>query len=259
MFDQPPLWFIIIAFLCAIGPLVFFHELGHYLVARMVRRRGRAILDRLRPGNCRLDRQARNALEGRLAAAGRLCPVRRRHEPGQPGRMPTRNCRPKLAAVAFHHKPWWQRFLIVLAGPVANFLLAIAIFAAFFAMFGMPRTPALVGQVQPGSVAAAVGSAAWRPDRGIAGQDVGIVRRYAPGRLDPPGRTQSTITVDRCGRPAGNCDDAWVRRRVTDEFGQILPHWTAWAFWRPARACRSLPIQTSFRKRPATPSHSPVR
>jgi len=25
MFDQPPVWFIAIAFLCAIGPLVFFH------------------------------------------------------------------------------------------------------------------------------------------------------------------------------------------------------------------------------------------
>ena len=30
MLAQPPLWFILIAFLCAIGPLVFFHELGHY-------------------------------------------------------------------------------------------------------------------------------------------------------------------------------------------------------------------------------------
>ena len=35
MFDQPPLWLILIAFLLAIGPLVFFHELGHYWVARM--------------------------------------------------------------------------------------------------------------------------------------------------------------------------------------------------------------------------------
>ena len=35
MFAQPPLWFIILAFLCAIGPLVFFHELGHYWVARL--------------------------------------------------------------------------------------------------------------------------------------------------------------------------------------------------------------------------------
>ena len=34
MFAQPPLWFIAIAFLLAIGPLVFIHEMGHYLVAR---------------------------------------------------------------------------------------------------------------------------------------------------------------------------------------------------------------------------------
>ena len=34
MLEQPPLWFILIAFICAIGPLVFIHELGHYLVAR---------------------------------------------------------------------------------------------------------------------------------------------------------------------------------------------------------------------------------
>ena len=34
MLAQPPVWFILIAFICAIGPLVFIHELGHYLVAR---------------------------------------------------------------------------------------------------------------------------------------------------------------------------------------------------------------------------------
>ena len=35
MFPQPPLWLILVAFVCALGPLVFFHELGHYLVARL--------------------------------------------------------------------------------------------------------------------------------------------------------------------------------------------------------------------------------
>ena len=35
MLSQPPLWFILVAFLAALGPLVFFHELGHYLVARV--------------------------------------------------------------------------------------------------------------------------------------------------------------------------------------------------------------------------------
>jgi membrane-associated protease RseP (regulator of RpoE activity) len=35
MLAQPPLWFVILAFLCALGPLVLFHELGHYWVARL--------------------------------------------------------------------------------------------------------------------------------------------------------------------------------------------------------------------------------
>ena len=35
MLPQPPVWLILIAFVSALGPLVFFHELGHYLVARL--------------------------------------------------------------------------------------------------------------------------------------------------------------------------------------------------------------------------------
>ncbi len=58
---------------------------------------------------------------------------------------------------AFQTKPVWQRFLIVLAGPAANFLLAIAIITAMFAIDGVPRTSNLVAGVQPGSAAAAAG------------------------------------------------------------------------------------------------------
>ena len=54
---------------------------------------------------------------------------------------------------AFHLKPVWQRFLIVLAGPLANFLLAIAIIAAFIGVYGVPSTPNVVGQVVPNSAA----------------------------------------------------------------------------------------------------------
>ena len=35
MLPQPPLWLTLVAFLCLLGPLVFFHELGHYSVARL--------------------------------------------------------------------------------------------------------------------------------------------------------------------------------------------------------------------------------
>ena len=35
MLHQPPIWLVLVAFVCALGPLVFFHEFGHYLVGRL--------------------------------------------------------------------------------------------------------------------------------------------------------------------------------------------------------------------------------
>ena len=102
MLAQPPLWLILIAFVCALGPLVFFHELGHYLVARLFGIAGRDLLDRLRARDRRLDRPAGHPLEGRLAAARRLRQVRRRHEPGEQSRGPRsmsrRSCATELSS-----------------------------------------------------------------------------------------------------------------------------------------------------------------
>ncbi len=53
----------------------------------------------------------------------------------------------------FHFKPLWQRAIIVAAGPVANFLLAITIFAALLISFGEQVYPARVDRVVAGSPA----------------------------------------------------------------------------------------------------------
>src|SRR3546814_10357093 len=60
-------------------------------------------------------------------------------------------------AESFPAKPLWQRAAIVAAGPAINFLFAILILAAFAFVHGESRTPAVAGQVQPGSAAAAAG------------------------------------------------------------------------------------------------------
>jgi regulator of sigma E protease len=57
----------------------------------------------------------------------------------------------------FHFKPIWQRMLIVVAGPVANFVLAIFIFTLLFSMLGVQLRPARVAEVAPGSPAAVAG------------------------------------------------------------------------------------------------------
>ena len=58
---------------------------------------------------------------------------------------------------SFVHQPVARRAAIVVAGPVANFVLAIAIFAALFMVFGKPSTSPRVDAVQPGSAAEAAG------------------------------------------------------------------------------------------------------
>ena len=88
----------------------------------MVRGRRRSFLDRLRPRNIRLERQAGHALEDRLAAARRLCPLCRRHDvrraAGEQQRSGFQRRYRRMRSITSR---WWQRFLIVLAGPVANF------------------------------------------------------------------------------------------------------------------------------------------
>jgi regulator of sigma E protease len=155
MLPQPPIWLVLIAFICALGPLVFFHELGHYLVARAFRIPaevfsigfGREIVGWT-------DRQGTRwkvgwlPLGGYVRFIGDMSPA---SNPAEAHEVP-----PELRDRAFQLRPVWQRFLVVLAGPVANFLLAIIIFAAFFATLGAPRTN-IVGGVQPNSAAAESG------------------------------------------------------------------------------------------------------
>ena len=154
--EQPPIWLILLAFLAALGPLIFIHEFGHYLVARWFGVGaetfsigfGREIAGWT-------DRRGTRWKVGWLPLGGYVR-FTGDMDPASMGKN-LDQLSPDVRARAFHAKPVWQRFLIVLAGPMANFLLAIAIFAAFFAAFGVPNTPPVAAQVAPQSAAARAG------------------------------------------------------------------------------------------------------
>src|SRR5471030_501489 len=57
----------------------------------------------------------------------------------------------------YHFKPIWQRAVISAAGPFANFLLAVVIFAALLMTIGEPMAPARIGAVVAGGPAAKAG------------------------------------------------------------------------------------------------------
>ena len=152
---HPPVWMVLVAFVCALGPLVFFHELGHYLVARLFKVPaeifsigfGRELFGWT-------DKQGTRwkvswlPLGGYVKFVGDMGPA---STPADAQEIPE-----ELRDRAFQFRPVWQRFLIVLAGPVANFILAIAIFTAFFTFFGSPLSNA-VASVKPGSPAQMAG------------------------------------------------------------------------------------------------------
>jgi len=154
MLAQPPLWLTLVAFVCALGPLVFFHELGHYLVARWFGVGaetfsigfGREILGWTDKRGTRW-KVGWLPLGGYVKFVGDMNPASVQSASDVPE---------ELRAASFQMKPLWQRFLIVLAGPMANFLLAILIFAALFSVVGTPISN-FVGQITKGSAAETAG------------------------------------------------------------------------------------------------------
>jgi regulator of sigma E protease len=196
MIAQPPLWLILLAFVGALGPLVFFHELGHYLVARWFKVPAEAFsIGFGREIFGWTDRQGTRwkvgwlPLGGYVRFVGDMSPA---SEPVEASSIP-----PELRARAFQLRPLYQRFLIVLAGPVANFLLAILIFTSFFALVGTPRNN-VVGAISPNTAAAAAGLQAGDKILSVAGRDTptfdAIFNTVAvrPSEVVP-------ITIDRAG------------------------------------------------------------
>ena len=155
MLSQPPVWLVILAFLGAIGPLVIIHELGHYWVARLfgVGAEQFSIGFGHEIGGW-TDRRGTRwrigwlPLGGYVKFIGDSDPTSLTHEQA---------VRSSATGAAFDSRPPWQRFLIILAGPVANFLLAIAIFAAFFAAYGVPSTSSRISAIVENSAAAKAG------------------------------------------------------------------------------------------------------
>src|SRR5271167_2315833 len=147
------LWFVVI-----LTVLVFVHEFGHYIIARWNRVRievfsigfGPELFGWYDRAGTRWKFSA-IPLGGYVKMFGDSDASSGLPAPGL-GRMT-----PSEREVSFHYKRLGQRAAIVVAGPAANFVFAIVVLAVLFMTFGQPFTPAQIGQVQPGSAAAAGG------------------------------------------------------------------------------------------------------
>ena len=182
----------IVAFLVALGLLIVFHEYGHYLAARffdvkMLRFSvgfGRPILSRRRGPD-----QTEWALGG-FPLGGYVKMLDEREGPVAPAE----------AHRAFNRQSVYKRFVIVAAGPIANFLLAILLYWGLF-LSGVPGVKPMIGPPIPDSPAAAAG---FEPGETLTRVDGAVMQTWQDARwaLLKAGIARSSVNIETI-RPGG--------------------------------------------------------
>ena len=133
------------AFVVALGTLIVAHEFGHYIVARLCGVKvlrfsvgfGRPLLSR------RLGKDQTEWVLAAFPLGGYVKMVDEREGEVAPAELPR----------AFNRQPVHKRFAIVLAGPVANFILAVFVYWLLF-MHGLPGARPVIDAPLTGTPAA---------------------------------------------------------------------------------------------------------
>lgn len=176
-------WFIVL-----IGLLITVHELGHLVAARLLDIRVLKLSIGFGPTLASFTRRGTEYAISAIPLGGyvRLLGEDRADD------VPARE-RPR----SFSHRPAWQRLVVILAGPAANLVFPVFIFAHLYARQTTARA-AVIGAVLPGQPAA---DADLRPGDRVIAIDDSRVRywdEFNAKVLSAPGR-ELRVTVERPG------------------------------------------------------------
>lgn len=157
MITSPGLLLTVLAFVLVIGPLVFLHEMGHYLAGRLFGVKVEAFSIGFGQEVFGVtDKRGTRWKFGWLPLGGYV----RFAGDMNPASVPDADwlmLPPEERARTFPSKPVWQRAIIVAAGPVTNFLIALLILAGFAFAYGDSRTPTVAGNITANGAAAKAG------------------------------------------------------------------------------------------------------
>jgi regulator of sigma E protease len=153
----------VVSFIVALGVLIVVHEYGHYLAARLCNVRvlrfsvgfGRSL------ATWRLGRDGTEWTIAAIPFGGYVKMLDEREAPVDAKELDR----------AFNRQSVWRRFVIVSAGPVFNFLFAIAVYAGLY-MYGMPEARPVLAQPAAGTLAQGADFAAGDTVRSVDGEPI---------------------------------------------------------------------------------------
>ncbi len=148
----------ILPFIFVLSIVVFFHELGHFWVAR---RCGVAVetfaIGFGKPFFGWKDQHGTQWQVGWLPLGGYVKFLGDENAASAPDHAALDTLDDQKRQQTLFFKPLWQRAAVVAAGPVANFILAIVIFTGLFFSFGQQVVRPLIADVMQDSAAQAAG------------------------------------------------------------------------------------------------------
>ena len=136
------------SFLLVLSGIILVHEFGHFIVARGCGIRVLKFSLGFGPRVCGVVRGATDYCISLIPLGGFVKML---------GEQPNETVPPEEVSWSFSHKPVWQRFFVVVAGPAFNFIFAWLIFLLIFLAYGKPIILPDISEVQTGSPAEKAG------------------------------------------------------------------------------------------------------
>ncbi|MBB6123451.1 RIP metalloprotease RseP [Sphingobium subterraneum] len=209
----------VLAFVAVIGPLVFIHELGHYLVARWCGVKAEVFSIGFGPEL--VGWNDRRGTRWRIAALPLGGYVKFMGDMNAASQTDTSwlTLPPEERAQSFPAKPLWQKAAIVAAGPAINLIFAVLLLGGLATVRGEPVSEPVIGRIAAGSAAQAAGLQPGDRIVSIMGRsidsfgDISNIVSLRPGEVLP-------YVVERDGRTFAR-DIAAGTRIETDRFGNI--------------------------------------
>jgi len=150
--------FKVLPFIAVLTVVVFFHELGHFLVARWNKVKVDAFAVGFGPELFGFWDKHQTRWKFCAIPLGGYVKFRGDADAAsKPDLEAVAQMDPQQREGAFPDAALWRKALIVAAGPIANFILALVIYTALFMSYGESYMSPVVGQIGEGSAAEAAG------------------------------------------------------------------------------------------------------